>query len=547
VAEVDEELTEAVQRLGAAFWSWRSVEQPRSRDDIPRLERPAGWLPDWSQEAVAGYYKRLSAFEDAHRSLKVAQAPVSTWVDHALLGSALARARFELEVLQNWKRQPSFYVDQSVGVLFDLLVPALPFDEGRCREVVRALQATPPMLDQARENLAGTAVAAFADVTVRELAGIEGQLGRVSEALEREVPPTFRQSLSLAAEGAAAALGGFRDWLAAGASGFGAWEPLGEEGLRRFLVEVALVPFSPSELLELSRTEYARAVALSAAEATRPAEPSTPSPDVAALVRKEAEEEAAVRRFYVERGILSQPASLGHYLMAPMPAYLEPISWLGVTDDLTSEGRLDANGVRYLPPVSSDLPYFFAANATDPRSMIVHEGAHYQQLALSWRHPDPLRRRYYDSCPNEGIAFYNEELLLQAGLFDDSPATRRLMLSFMRLRALRVEVDVRLALGDLSVEEARDYLVAAVPMDVATAAEEAASFAANPGQGLSYQVGKAQIQRFLAAAKRLQGEGFSLQAFHDYLWLNGNVPISLLQLEYLGSAECLGQAGPRGA
>jgi uncharacterized protein (DUF885 family) len=84
-------------------------------------------------------------------------------------------------------------------------------------------------------------------------------------------------------------------------------------------------------------------------------------------------------------------------------------------------------------------------------------------------------------------------------------------------------------------------------MDVATAAEEAASFAANPGQGLSYQVGKAQIQRFLAAAKPLQGEGFSLQAFHDYLWLNGNVPISLLQLEYLGSAECLGQAGPRGA
>jgi hypothetical protein len=437
VPGVDEGLTEAVQRLGAAFWSWRSAQQPRSRDDIPRLERPAGWLPDWSPEAVAGYYKQLSAFEDAHRSIKVAEAPVSTRVDHALLGSALARARFELDVLQNWRRQPSFYVDQSVGVLFDLLLPPSPFDEGRCREVVRALEATSPMLDQARENLAGTAVGPFADVTVSELAGIEDQLGRVGEALERELPFELRRSLRKAAEGAASALGAFRDWLAAGASGFTGWEPLGEEGLHRFLKEVALLPFSPSELLELSRAEYARAVALSAAEATRGPEPSPPLPDVLEVARKEAEQEAAVRRFYVERGILSQPASLGRYLMAPMPSYLEPISWLGVTDDLTSERRLDENGVRYLPPMSGDLPYFFAANATDPRSMIVHEGAHYQQLALSWRHPDPLRRRYYDSCPNEGIAFYNEELLLQAGLFDDSPATRRLMLSFMRLRALR--------------------------------------------------------------------------------------------------------------
>jgi uncharacterized protein (DUF885 family) len=105
-----------------------------------------------------------------------------------------------------------------------------------------------------------------------------------------------------------------------------------------------------------------------------------------------------------------------------------------------------------------------------------------------------------------------------------------------------VEVDVRLALGDLSVEEARDYLVATVPMDTATAAEEAASFAANPGQGLSYQVGKSQIQRLLADAKRLRGASFSLQELHDYLWLNGNVPISLLRLEYLGLGDDLQRA-----
>ncbi len=51
------------------------------------------------------------------------------------------------------------------------------------------------------------------------------------------------------------------------------------------------------------------------------------------------------------------------------------------------------------------LPYFFAVLAYDPRFGIIHdEGVHYQQLALPWAHPKPLRRRYYDSTTNEGIA-----------------------------------------------------------------------------------------------------------------------------------------------
>jgi cytoskeletal protein CcmA (bactofilin family) len=32
-------------------------------------------------------------------------------------------------------------------------------------------------------------------------------------------------------------------------------------------------------------------------------------------------------------------------------------------------------------------------------------------------------------------------------------------------------------------------------------------------------------------------EKFELRAFHDYLWLNGNVPIALLRWEYLGLSD----------
>jgi Bacterial protein of unknown function (DUF885) len=83
----------------------------------------------------------------------------------------------------------------------------------------------------------------------------------------------------------------------------------------------------------------------------------------------------------------------------------------------------------WLPP-SPTAGYFWVADAMDPRIQIVHEGTvgHYGQLCASWKNPDPIRRYYYDSGANEGIGFYAEEMMLQSGLYDDSPHTREIIL-----------------------------------------------------------------------------------------------------------------------
>ncbi|MGH9650014.1 MAG: DUF885 family protein, partial [Terriglobales bacterium] len=183
-----------------------------------------------------------------------------------------------------------------------------------------------------------------------------------------------------------------------------------------------------------------------------------------------------------------------------------------------------------------NLGYFGLSTARDPRPILVHEGVpgHYFQLVLSWAHEDPVRRHFYDSGPNEGLGFYTKEMMLQAGYFDDSPRTREIIYNFMRLRALRVEADVKLALGEFNIEQAAEYLEKSVPMDPQTAHEEAAFFASLPGHAISYQIGKLQIVRLLAEARRAQGDGFNLRAFHDFVWKNGNVPLSLQRWEYLG-------------
>ncbi|HMC24185.1 MAG TPA: DUF885 family protein, partial [Candidatus Udaeobacter sp.] len=258
-------------------------------------------------------------------------------------------------------------------------------------------------------------------------------------------------------------------------------------------------------------------------------------------IKDAAAKELQIRRFLEERGILTVPNWVGHYTLRPMPEYLSALQGFGEMDDFTSPSRLSENCIRYVTKPSGKLGYFWQATAEDPRPITVHEGipGHYFQLCLSWKHDDPIRRHYYDSGANEGIGFYAEEMMLQGGLFDDSPHTREVIYNFMRLRALRVEVDVKLALGEFTLDQAAKYLQEKVPMDEQTARQEAIAFATGPGQAITYQIGKLQIIKFLADERMQQGEKFNLRSFHDFVWKNGNVPIALQKWELLGDASSL--------
>lgn len=491
--------------LSARFWEWRARTQPFSADDIPRLERPPGLRRSWSAASVAGMRAELAAL----RSCLAKRADRS--VDARLLGSALGRVRWELDVTRRWRRDPTFYAEQALTPLLEVLVKQ-PIDEP---ELLSRLRNIPSLLDEARANL-DDAVPAFAQLALASLGNVRDKL--------RRLPVTD--------EKAADALEGYRDWLRERLPSLKGRASIGRAAYVAFLHSVALLPFSPEELLAMAQREWERCVAAEALEQRR--NQGAPSlqifPGIGEQIDAYVRDEKEIRAFLEERGILTVLASVGHYLVRPIPAYLDALGDFGEQDDF-----LGHDGVRFIHPPSDHLGYFGRANARDPRPNLTHEGVpgHFFQLSLSRAHPDEARRHYYDSGPNEGIGFYAEEMMMQAGLYDASPRTREIVWAMARLRAARVAVDVKLALGDWTLDEAADFLVQRAPMDARTAHAEAAAFATNPGQAISYQIGKLQILQLLAEARQAQGEKFSLRRFHDALWLNGNVPLSLLREELI--------------
>lgn len=545
----------ALRELAGEYWTWRAAEQPRTDDDIPRIRRPEGWKPDWSLDAVGRYLAAVSGFERAWRSLPVPDpasgdpAVRAYVVDHALVGSAIARARFELTTTRQWRHDPGFYVDQSIGVVFDLLRPPGAFDERRTRRVIEALAHVPVALNQGRDNLEGHAQTEPTHLAAQTLAtaggvGAGAAVEQAVGALAQRVPASQRDELVEAGRIAAQELDAYRQWMTEDLA-TSPWKPIGRSGFEQFLRAVALNPATPDELIHTGSLGEARAEAFSVissrghrADSGR-SEPRAPLPaDVAEICERQHAQEAEIRRFYEERDLLSQPDNLRHYRLVPMPDYIAPLQWLGVTDDIAWEDALERDAVSY-QPAGPELGFFDDAIARDPMTGLIHEGCHCQQMALSAMNDDPIRRHYYDSGANEGIAYYNEEMLAGAGLFDGNPDSRETIQAFLRLRTLRVSVDINLALGRLSIEDAALELAERVPMDRPTARWEAAFFAKTPGQGMTYEVGKSQILAFLAQSARRAG--FSLRAFHDRLWRNGNVPIALQRYEVLGASDELGR------
>lgn len=527
---------EAVQTLGAEIWRWRIETGFRTSDDIPRVDHSPGWLPQFTEESIDERRQALRGFRDRWHEIDVSREPVAVQVDHRLIGSALARVHWEIDTLRNWERDAVFLTGQILGPWFDLLVQEPPFTEERQQGLLEIARSIPDRVELAGDNLKRAGIRSLADVAAEMLRDAESQFIASVEGLDGFVQQDVLDALRESAPAAAGALGTFGRWLEENASAMASDAPVGREKFIWYLRHVALIAAEPEDLVRAARQDYQRAVVseVLVRNRYRNRPQDAIGADVEQQVAREATQQQEVRDFYEAENLLSQPSSLRHYLIGAMPPYLEPVGWLGVTDDLTSDDRLHENGISYAPDPVPDLPYFYAANARDPRLGIVHEGTHYQQLALSWAHENPLRRRYYDSVANEGIAFYNEEMMMLAGLFSDAPHSEEVVHNFNRLRSLRVVADVSLATGAFGLEDSVGLFVDLVPMDRETALEESAMYVATPGLAMSYHVGKMLLIRLMTDAIQHQKDTFSLREFHDFVWLNGNVPFSLQRWELLG-------------
>jgi len=167
---------------------------------------------DWSAAAIAKQRVDLSEFERRWKIMRTDRWPVGQMVDYRLVGSAIARVRWELDVNPRWQRDPTFYVEQAIDALQEELMPPLPFGDARSQKIVARAENIPSILEQGKLNLKPTRP--FAQLTIGLLADIRARLARV----ERGVSPLLtsddqRVRFRIAIDAASRGLVDYREWL----------------------------------------------------------------------------------------------------------------------------------------------------------------------------------------------------------------------------------------------------------------------------------------------------------------------------------------------
>jgi uncharacterized protein (DUF885 family) len=137
---------------------------------------------------------------------------------------------------------------------------------------------------------------------------------------------------------------------------------------------------------------------------------------------------------------------------------------------------------------------------------------------------------------------YSEQMMREEG-FDTGPKFMVAVATDAIWRAARIVLDVRMHRGEVSIEEATEFLIEHTGFERPNALAEARRYTYTPSYNLSYLLGKVLLLQLRDEERaRLRSE-FSLRNFHDTLLRGGSLPVSFHRRALHGEGVSPGAAG----
>lgn len=497
------------------------------------LGRPDGIdaLPSFSPAAVAG---RVAL---ARRGIELlapiagagpAEGPPSPdTADAAAFLPALWRLARRYGLRRVHQTAPGSYLDTAFEALLPLLMRDLAPEEERVRALDARLRAVPEMLEEARANLEP----GLPRVSVEKGIDLsEGLMVLAGDAVRDFAAGIAREgTLDTASALALDALAAYRDYLRdellpVSVASCGAGRAVIDDVLRHehMLEETpeqiaavgrSLIAETQAEMRELAAAMGA-ADADAAVAAVRLAHPTFDD-----LVPQYRAAVSAARDFVVSHDLVTLVGG-AELEVEPTPACLRRVLPFAAYDP---PGPFAARQLGYYyvtPPPIGDAAGLAAHPMASMPTTGVHEAfpGHHVQLTRANRAPSLARRLAgaYDGgyLLVEGWAFYCEEMMEVQG-FLAAPEVRLMRLNDQVWRACRVVIDAEVAIGRMTFDEAVALLVREARMDPRLADLEVRWYVENPGQPMSYLLGKREVVALARAFTHTRSA--SLKTFHDAL------------------------------
>jgi uncharacterized protein (DUF885 family) len=448
----------------------------------------------------------------------------------------LRRTIFETEEIRIWAKRSLALDTIGDGVFLLFARDHAPLAE-RLEAITGRLEAVPRLLDEARTRSDEPQVRLWQGIEQESVGQLPALFDEVVAAGTGALDPTRQRRLERAASAAATAVELYGTWLEGTLDGGTDTWAIGRELHDAFVEHRAFDGLDADAILALGEQKLAEehdarvATALEIDPVADEAEvlarvKADHAPTFEAALEGYREAMRRARTHLIEQGLVTIPdderidvIETPEYLrnVLPFAAYFSPAIF-----------DANAKGIYVVTPSVHDDPNAMREhNRASISNTSVHEAypGHHLQLDVARRNPS-LTRQLADAPEFvEGWGMYSELMMREHG-FDDGPEYRLMLHTDAIWRACRIILDVRMHRGELSVEQATDFLVEHTGFERENAAAEVRWYTYRPTYPLSYLLGRTMLLELRAAEERRLGADFSLRAFHDALLTNGSLPIS---------------------
>ena len=521
-------------------------------------------LDDFSDAAIERQKKFYDGiryrFRDAMQDEKLSAEDSA---DYEIIRHQIDLALLEFNEIQNYRHNPTVYVELIGNALFNPLVLEYAPKPDRMRDIIARIEKIPAFFDQAKKNLAESP-----DIWTK-VAGEEnqGNINLLERTLPAAMPPELRSDFDRVAQPALAAVRGFGAYLKNDLAkrNRASWR-LGEENYRRKFGPALAVDSGPSDVLEAAESQLKQirgqmlelALPLHAkmlpghTNHTDLSEHDRQNRIISEVLERIAQRHATPEAYFAEARrdleearefvrsknllTLSPRANLQ---VIPTPEFMRGIYSVGGFNAAPAlEPQLGA--FYWVTPIPKDWPperiesKLREYNVYHLKLLTIHEAmpGHYVQFEFA-NDVEPRNRRLLRALWGpatyvEGWAVYAEQMMLDEGYLNNAPELRLTFQKEMLRVAANAILDVRLQMEDMTDQQALDLMQKETFQETEEATAKLQRAKLSSCQLPTYFAGWRNWLRIRDAYQKARGSEYRLTEFHNAALKEGAVPLPAL-------------------
>ncbi|MFX0051271.1 MAG: DUF885 domain-containing protein [Candidatus Hermodarchaeota archaeon] len=498
-------------------------------------------LPKGSSEANEETIVLLFRFKEQLKSIDYEALSEERKLDFELLNYFFDSQIFTLNELATWRSGVSGGGAGPVGTIGTAIFPLYTRNyaslEKRVKAIINRLEAVPKFLKETKSTWQFP-VKLWTEMALEEGPRTIGFLQLIQNTLKPNLDPNLHEELLEAIEIASKSINNYGEWIKNEILPATTHEWLiGSQKFAR-LMDLRKLGKGPAEILKIGENaledtknelkKLGREIDRNkTVEEIREIIKNDHPPTFEMVLEHVRELTQNARQFILEKNLMILPEE-EELQVLPTPSFLVPVIPFAAYIQPEKFSKVQI-GQYIVTPLEGRYEMLKEHSYASCKNVAVHEGypGHHLQLTSANLQPELIRSIVTGEESVEGWAHYCEQLMAEEGFLGKNE--RFMQLIDQLWRAVRIIVDIKLHTGQMTIEEAKEFMMNEVGMDENAVTAELKWYTLSPGYPLSYLLGKLMILELRDYVKQKMSANYTDEFFHNTILNSGGMPIFFLK------------------